>query len=153
MVRDRCASIPEQRLLSRGYCKIAMSESKQAFTVKDRRQFSAEGERKASEEAAPTVAPEPDTGAPEPAAPHQEPPRGDVDFASFLVSLAAQAGALMASEGDGRDLDGARQIIGILGMLKDKTEGRRTPEEDRVIEGLLYQLRMAYLEVSKGVRT
>jgi hypothetical protein len=127
-----------------------MSESKQGFTVKDRRQFSAEGERKASEEAPQTVAPEPGSADPEQASPHEVRAGGEVDFASFLVSLAAQAGALMASEGEGQDLEGARQIIGILEMLRGKTEGRRTPDEDRVIEGLLYQLRMAYVEVSKG---
>jgi hypothetical protein len=136
-----------------------MSESKQGFTVKDRRQFNAEGERKASEEAAqtaaPSAAPQPAPNAPDAATAASVPGhdewrhRGDVDFASFLVSLAAQAGALMAPEGEGRDLDGARQIIGILEMLRGKTEGRRTPDEDRLVEGLLYQLRMAYLEVSK----
>jgi hypothetical protein len=128
-----------------------MSEGKQGFTVKDRRQFSAEGDLKASGEAPQTVAPEPGSTDPEQASPHEVRAGGEVDFASFLVSLAAQAGALMAPEGEGRDLEGARQIIGILEMLNGKTEGRRTPEEDRLIEGLLYQLRMAYVAVSKGV--
>lgn len=127
-----------------------MSESKQSFTVKDRRQFNAEGERKASEEATGTVATEQEAKPPQPPSPGERAARDEVDFAAFLVSLAAQAGALMAPEGEGRDLDGARQIIGILEMLKGKTEGRRTPDEDRLIEGLLYQLRMAYLEISKG---
>ena len=126
-----------------------MSESKQSFTVKDRRQFNAEGERKASEEAAEAGAPEPGAAAPEPASPYPGHARSEVDFATFLLSLAAQAGTLMARE-EGQDLEGARQIIGILEMLNGKTEGRRTPDEDRVIEGLLYQLRMAYVEVSKG---
>jgi hypothetical protein len=31
-------------------------------------------------------------------------------------------------------------------MLKDKTEGRRTPEEGRVLDELLFQLRMAYVQ-------
>jgi hypothetical protein len=30
-------------------------------------------------------------------------------------------------------------------MLKGKTEGRRTPQEDQILEGLLYELRMGYL--------
>ena len=36
--------------------------------------------------------------------------------------------------------------IGILEMLQDKTEGRRTREEDREFEAILYQLRMAYVQ-------
>ena len=36
-------------------------------------------------------------------------------------------------------------MIGVLDMLKDKTEGRRTPAEDEILDGLLYELRMAYV--------
>jgi hypothetical protein len=43
------------------------------------------------------------------------------------------------------DLEGARAFITLLEVLNEKTEGRRTPEEDRVLESLLYQLRMEYL--------
>ena len=43
------------------------------------------------------------------------------------------------------DLPGARGIIGLLEILERKTEGRRTPEEDQILAGLLYELRMAYL--------
>ena len=128
-----------------------MSESKQTFTVKDRRQFTAEGERKASaEDADPAATPSRAPRATITEGPGSDRGVGEVDFASFLVSLAAQAGTMLAAEGDERDLAGARQIIGILEMLKGKTEGRRTPEEDQVFEGLLYQLRMAYVEFSKG---
>ena len=47
-------------------------------------------------------------------------------------------------------LDGARSIISILEMLRDKTDGRRTKQEDEVIEGLLFELRMAYVETSRA---
>ena len=36
-------------------------------------------------------------------------------------------------------------------MLEDKTRGRRTPDEDRLLEGLLFELRMAYVQ-KKRVR-
>ena len=42
-------------------------------------------------------------------------------------------------------LEDVRGLISILEMLKDKTEGRRTPEEDRILEGILYELRLGYL--------
>jgi hypothetical protein len=131
-----------------------MSDEKKPFTVTDRRHFTSEGtvrseSEKASSETKPAESqPEP-PGNPQPAIPPAtEPPP---DLGGFLLSLGAQGGLLL--EGgvgpDGEqvppDLVGARQIIGILEMLRDKTEGRRTPEETRILEGLLYQLRMAYL--------
>lgn len=133
-----------------------MPESKEGFTVKDRRQFTSAGERKAAVEDAPAATAESHAQAPPEShfqAPLESPAfeAGDleVDFTSFLVSLAAQAGALLAPPEGEADLVGARQLIGILDMLKQKTQGRRTSEEDRVLEGLLYQLRMAYLEASR----
>ncbi len=47
-------------------------------------------------------------------------------------------------------LAAARQIVGILEMLKDKTEGRRTSEEDALLSELLFQLRMAYVERTRA---
>ena len=48
------------------------------------------------------------------------------------------------------DLEGARSLIELLGVLKDKTEGRRTPQEDQLVEGLLYELRMAFVQATKA---
>jgi hypothetical protein len=36
-------------------------------------------------------------------------------------------------------------------MLKDKTEGRRTAEEEALLAGLLFELRMAYVERTRAV--
>jgi hypothetical protein len=47
-------------------------------------------------------------------------------------------------------LAGARSMISILEMLELKTEGNRTEEETQVLQGLLYELRMAYVEKSRG---
>jgi hypothetical protein len=145
-----------------------MTEEKKPFTVSDRRHFTAEGETRpeATEEA---PAPASTSRPPEPAkaekpekkaapampTPDQVPPppmSGDeappMDFVGLLVSLATQAGYLMSPEpGSGalQDLAGARSIIRLLETLKEKTEGRRTPDEDRVLDGLLYELRMAFV--------
>ncbi len=73
------------------------------------------------------------------------------DFSTFVVSVAGQAMALLSGEGLPEDaspeerLEGARSIIAILEMLKDKTDGRRTAPEDEVLEGLLFELRMGYV--------
>jgi hypothetical protein len=78
------------------------------------------------------------------------------ELGQFLLSLGAQAGMLLSGEGlpEGTDpreaLAGARSIISILEMLKEKTAGRRTAREDEILEGLLYELRMAYVEKSRA---
>ncbi len=134
-----------------------MSEEKRTFSVKDRRTFTAEGEVRAqSDEPAPADAPVSQAAAPP--EPEPEPPGdpeaaemeggGDeslpVDLAGFLMSLAAQGmQALMQQPPRLRE---ARALVSILEMLEDKTRGRRTAEESDVLDTLLYQLRMGYLE-------
>ena len=121
-----------------------MSDEKKPFTVKDHRQFSADGSTRAEAPAHdPLDAEAPTPAASDAEAPSDEGPEPPVDFVSFLLSLGAQAGMLL--EGEKPDLRGARSLIAILEMLRDKTEGRRTPDEERVLEGLLYELRMGYL--------
>ena len=128
-----------------------MGDDNKGFTVKDRRLFTPEGELR-SDEDAPRPSPPPAAEPGPPREPQPPPvPGGAVDFASFLMSLAAQAGALLEGEG-AHELEGARQIISILEMLGGKTEGRRTPEEDRILERLLYELRMAYVERARAAR-
>lgn len=135
-----------------------MSEDKKGFSVNDRRHFAPDGSARTDpeEDTAPKPAasgPEPAPARPSPAAP----PSGEaaVDFSSFLLSLAGQASVLLglAAEGGEKprvDLAGARAMIGILEMLQSKTEGRRTPEEHELLEGLLYELRSAYLARTRG---
>lgn len=133
-----------------------MTEEPKSFTVKDRRHFTPDGRSREPDE---PEAPKEPTGARPKAA---EAPglaagatavsagvAGPVDFGQFLVSLGAQAGMLLGGPVEGlgpkEALEEARSVIGVLEMLKDKTEGRRTPQEDEVMDGLLYELRMAYV--------
>ena len=44
-------------------------------------------------------------------------------------------------------LDQAKHFIDTLAMLEEKTEGNRTPEESALLSSLLYQLRMAFVEL------
>jgi hypothetical protein len=133
-----------------------MTEERKSFTVNDRRHFTADGDTREPEpEAAPatseTEPPENETRSATSAA-RPPGPAGPADFSQFLLSLGAQAGFLLTpQEGVERAeaLDGARSIISILEMLKDKTEGRRTDDEERVLEGLLYELRMAYVAAAR----
>jgi hypothetical protein len=100
-------------------------------------------------------APPPGEGARSPRTGGEAREAGPADFGQFLLSLGAQAGMLLSGQGmpEGADageaLAGARSIISILEMLKEKTEGRRTSQEDEILEGLLFELRMAYVEKSR----
>jgi len=142
-----------------------MSDEKKPFTVTDRRHFTPEGHARETEQAPePAVPPEPETAPAadtEPAEPpHPSPPPDDepdpgrqgafpADFSSLLISLAAQ-GTLLLGLGGGEDapeadFEGARSVIGLLEVLREKTEGRRTSREDALLDSILYELRMAYV--------
>jgi hypothetical protein len=139
-----------------------MSESEEKpFTVNDRRKFTPDGQaREESATTAPRPAVEPAIDAADAQAPREagasvegggeRPSIGPVDFAQFLLSLAAPAGVLLSGGGkeevgDADALAQAQSIISILEMLEDKTRGRRTPDEERLLEDLLFELRMAYV--------
>jgi hypothetical protein len=144
-----------------------MSDDRKGFTVNDRRQFTAEGELRlplpeegARVEAEPDEAPTPAEPAVASAMPGPSRPRspnlgGRVTLSDLLVQLAGNASLLLglgAPEGEepAIDLEAARDVIGILEMLREKTEGRRTPEEDKLIDGILYELHMSYVALARA---
>jgi hypothetical protein len=131
-----------------------MTEEKKPFTVTDRRLFTTDGERRAQAE---PELPEREVFRPGPMTPTGPPGSSParlppVDFAGFLLNLGAQAGVLLGGGAEPADLDGARDVISVLEMLRDKTFGRRTPQEDEILDGLLYELRMAYLQKAGGTK-
>jgi len=137
-----------------------MSEDKKPFTVKDRRHFTSEGEaRNEDREDSPAPASEPPPAPSPQAEPDSQPkdsghagPRsaeGPISFGAFILSLASQASMLLSPEEGGPHLHEVRQIISILDMLRDKTEGRRTPDEEQVLSQVLYELRMAFVAMSR----
>jgi hypothetical protein len=77
----------------------------------------------------------------------------EVTFDKFIASLymtsLMQLG-LAAPQGAKPEVDliGARQTIDTLAMLQQKTKGNLTPAEENMIQNCLYELRMAYLEVT-----
>jgi hypothetical protein len=48
------------------------------------------------------------------------------------------------------NLDGAAQMIEILGLLDQKTRGNLTAEERQVLEQVLYELRLRFVEAAGG---
>ena len=45
------------------------------------------------------------------------------------------------------DLDAAKQVIDILGMLREKTRNNLEPGEESLLDSVLYDLRMRYVEL------
>lgn len=82
---------------------------------------------------------------------HPEP-----DFSFFITTLSLQASISLghipnpATNKKEENLTQAKFVIDTLGMLKDKTKGNLTPEEERLLENMLYELRMSYLSKNKG---
>jgi hypothetical protein len=77
----------------------------------------------------------------------------EISFERFLASLymtAMMQLGLMVEQGGAPQVDliGARQTIDTLGMLGEKTKGNLTPKEQAFIQNALYELRMAYVEVT-----
>jgi len=69
--------------------------------------------------------------------------------ASLYMSALMQLGLAAPQGGQPQvDLMGARQTIDILGILQEKTKGNLTPAEQNMLQNVLYELRMAYLEVT-----
>jgi hypothetical protein len=77
----------------------------------------------------------------------------EVTFDKFIASLymtsLMQLG-LAAPQGAKPDVDliGARQTIDTLAVLQTKTKGNLTSAEENMLQNCLYELRMAYLEVT-----
>jgi hypothetical protein len=82
-------------------------------------------------------------------------PLSDLSFTTFVLSLASTAAIHfgdLADPSSGQtsepNLEGARQMIDILALLDEKTRGNLTAEERQVLEQVLYELRMRFVEVS-----
>jgi len=146
-------------------------EQTKGFKVEDRRRFSAEGELKpehrgtekaeAQTSAAPREA--------EAAAGGERSSRGheaqtskasaqpreaapEISFATFVVGLSTQALVHLGELPDphtnqpAADLPAAQQLIDIIAMLENKTRGNLDHDEQAMLEAILFELRMKYVE-------
>jgi hypothetical protein len=85
--------------------------------------------------------------------PGADDPASFVNFLSTLATNAAVSLGIMAHPATGKpqpDLDGAKYWIDILGMLREKTKGNLHPQEAKLIDGLLADFRMQYVELMRA---
>jgi hypothetical protein len=80
-----------------------------------------------------------------------------INFASFVLSLVHTAAVHFGDVPDpatgarhAPSLPLAQQMIDILAMLEEKTRGNLSAEERQLIDQVLYELRMRFVEVSRA---
>ena len=126
-------------------------EQEKSFVVKDKR-FSAKKEEKVEsqikEEGKTEEAPREEPSA-------QKEPLPEIDFTSFIFSLSTSALIQLGEIEDPftqklvKNLPLAKQTIDLIGMLKEKTKGNLSSEEEKVIDYILYDLRMRYVKAAE----
>jgi hypothetical protein len=140
-------------------------KGKPGIKVTDRRHFTSEGERRSEIDEDPEPAAPAAESRPEPEAQRQdesprferrplEEPEG-VDF-TMLINAMAQPALLYLGEiphpATGQpaiDIEGARIQIDMLDLLRVKCRGNLSPQEEGLLESVLYQLRMRYVARSQ----
>ncbi len=130
-------------------------EAARAFRVTDRRRFSEEGEARPGGDT-----PEPADAAAAPDAPpafsSATPSEEPVSFSTFVLGLSTQAllhlGEIQdpASGRFERDLGAAKHVIDILGILQDKTRNNLEQADAGLLDAVLYDLRMKYVELVRS---
>jgi hypothetical protein len=80
----------------------------------------------------------------------------EMTFERFLASLymtaMLQLGLMQEQGGQPRiDILGARQTIDTLALMAEKTKGNLTPTEETFLQNSLYEVRMAYVEVTNAL--
>lgn len=136
------------------------------FVIKDRRQFDEKGDlRKGEEETAPRTegaegarsgqdagreaGAEQETGADRQRAEADYPP---ITFSDFIVSLSTSAIFHFGDIPDPvsgkaeKNLGAAKQTIDILGIIEQKTRGNLDDNEKKLMEAVLFELRMRYVK-------
>ena len=119
------------------------------FVVKDKR-FSArkeaEGESQVKEGGRIEEPPKEDT--------KQEIPLPEISFINLIFSLSTSVLIQLVEIQDpvtqqlAKNLPLAKQTIDLIGMLKEKTKGNLTSDEEKLLENILYDLRMRYVKAS-----
>lgn len=85
--------------------------------------------------------------------PGADDPASFVNFLSTVATNAAAALGAVPHPATGKrslDLDSGKYWLDVIGMLREKTTGNLHPQEARLLEGLLADLRMQYVTVVRA---
>jgi len=128
------------------------------FKVVDRRSFTSEGSRRENVPAEQKRAEVPSPNAPRPEVAEEpqdgisEEASGFETLVSYLSTTAMFQLGLIAGPGGERippDMVNAQRTIDLLEVLQEKTSGNLTEQEVRLLDDVLYELRMTFLELQK----
>jgi len=84
-------------------------------------------------------------------------PNAPVTISDLIKMMATQAMMYLGAYPDPQTgkamvaLDVAKLHVDLLGVLKEKTEGNLSEEEDKLLTGLVHELRLQYVEVSETI--
>jgi len=126
------------------------------FTVRDKRTFDSQGEVKESVKAEREEEKKKDKDREE----KKEKEKGaaplpEVNFSSFILSLSSSTLLHLGEIADPqsgekkKDMALAKQSIDIISLLKNKTKGNLTQEEEKLLDHLLYDLRMRFVKAGE----
>ena len=82
----------------------------------------------------------------------QRPTGMDKDFSALLISLASSAQSALGLSPNPMtgvvepNLEQAKNTIALIEMLKQKTQGNLSIEEEQILQAILYELQMAYVQ-------
>jgi len=85
----------------------------------------------------------------------QEFPLPEISFTNLIISLSTSALIQLGEIQDPmtqqsvKNIPLAKQTIDLIGMLKEKTKGNLIPEEEKILENILYDLRMRYVKATE----
>ena len=131
-----------------------MAEEEKGFIIKDKRSFDEKGDLK-EEKPDEEQKKEPEEKAPKEEEKSSPPPLPEVNFNSLIFSLSSSAllhfGEIAdPSTGEKKpDLPLAKHAIDTIAMLKEKTDGNLTEEEQKFIESILTDLRWRYVKAAE----
>jgi len=126
-----------------------MNEEERGFTIKDKRRIFKQEEK---EEKGPEAQTKPEEAQTKPEEAQTEVPLPEVNFSTFILSLSSSVLMHLGeipdpiSKEKKKDLSLAKHTIDVMGMLQEKTEGNLTDNEKKLMDGILYDLRMRYVQ-------
>ncbi|MBF6569278.1 MAG: DUF1844 domain-containing protein [Candidatus Binataceae bacterium] len=145
-------------------------KEEKGFKIQDRRRFSAQGDLKPEFTAPTETATTPPAAGNPPSATESPESAGEqyssatasakaeslpeITFASFVIGLSTQALVHLGEIPDPmsgqtrRDLPEAQQLIDLIGILQEKTRGNLDSDEASMLQAILFDLRMKYVELA-----
>jgi len=132
-----------------------MAEEEKGFIIKDKRSLDEEGALKEEKNGDVTDSKDQETEKRKKEDDARRSPLPEVNFNSLIFSLSSSALLHIGDIADPqsgekkKDLPMAKYSIDIIAMLKEKTKGNLTDEEQKFLDNILADLRLRYVKAAK----